>query len=412
MFCPHCSAQQAEDDARFCEKCGSLLSLDAAPPACESEIAQADGFIPTSRPLGSEKGRPSTAKLIATIGAAVALLVAVVVAGYGVATGAVLRREAEPMQADQAGSPSQKPASHDAAEGGKDESMSAAISLADKDDYSRINLFLSNFSEVGVDTYDSAAPDAEVLAKFALYHVAYNSADAREFVSADSGSPWFPVTDPAGYDAVQNGYNVRVPSQVVADAVRSFLKIEFDLSALAGDYHYEDGFVYFRVANGTGYPSGVAVAQELADQGGGRFAVRYDVYGGFPYDATDTALYSLTEEELAAKLGVENPSYSAEAVLETGYEGELAPFKLVALRRVEPGERDSRDLLVRYRNARFGFCIDVPAEASVTESDNGAGMTCVDKTGFFSHCYLGEQYGCHDALAGFRQGESGQRCGV
>ena len=381
MFCPHCGTRQA-DDARFCEKCGGQLALDAESSACEDELAQAGGFIPSGQSLRGEKRRASTAKRVAAIGAAVVLVVAVALTGYGFATGA-FSGKADQTQTGQVGGPSQESASHDAPEAEPRDDAPDVPDLSDENDYLQVNLFLSNFSEANVEAYDSAAPDAKTLARFALYHEAYNNEDVWEFVPGGSGSSWFPVSDSAGYDGVENGYNVRVPSQVIVDTVRDFLKIEFDPSILTGDYHYEDGYVYFQVTNGTGYPSGVAVAQEIVDQGSGRFAVRYDVYGGLPYNATDTALYGLSEEEIADKLGAEAPSYSAEAVLETGYDGELAPFKLISLRKTGSNERGSQESLVRYRNARFGFFLDVPATASVTESDNGAGMTCVDETGSF-----------------------------
>lgn len=339
MFCPHCGTRQA-DDARFYEKCGGQLALDAELSTCEDEFAQADGFVPSGQSLRGEKRHASTAKRVAAIGAAAVLVVAVTLTGYGFATGA-FSGKAEQTQTGQVDGPSQESASHDAPEAEPRDDAPDVPDLSDEDDYLQVNLFLSNFSEVNAEAYDSVAPDAKTLARFALYHEAYNNEDVWEFVPGGSGSSWFPVSDSAGYDGVENGYNVRVPSQVIVDTVRDFLKIEFDPSILTGDYHYEDGYVYFQVTNGVGYPSGVAVAQEIVDQGSGRFAVRYDVYGGLPYNATDTALYGLSEEEITDKLGVSAPSYSAEAVLETGYDGELAPFKIISLRKTGSNERGS-----------------------------------------------------------------------
>lgn len=218
--------------------------------------------------------------------------------------------------------------------------QAGGIDLSDDDDRRKVNLFLSNFTEIGFYASSSTEPEEPYVyglldsfraAQFGVYHAAYNSPDSWEYCSGTE-SPWFPVTDSSGYDGVDNGYNVRIPADTVERAVSSFLKIDFDASQLTGDFHYEGGYVYFRVTNGMGIPQGVAYATAVEDTGDGHYRITFDVYGGSEsfYDVQDGALYSMSAEELKARFGTNGPTSVGEAVVEMGSEDDLAPYRLIS----------------------------------------------------------------------------------
>lgn len=80
MFCPECGAQQPEEDAKFCLKCGAPLITQATPPhaADVQETAPAQASAQPDPEAAPSAPRAVSPKLIAIIVGAVAAIVAVV----------------------------------------------------------------------------------------------------------------------------------------------------------------------------------------------------------------------------------------------------------------------------------------------------------------------------------------------
>lgn len=377
MYCESCGAP-LPDDVRFCDHCGS----EVAPTDRDAGSASAP-----ARRVGKSKGMV----IAITVSIAVVMLVAGGLA-WAVASGAFFSDtkslsigDAEPGAAQ----PEDQPVADE--QGGFVPSV-VRLDIADSDDYRSVNTYLSNFSETGfaqryskANPYDCEKPDENALLSFAIYHNAYNTPNAWEGANDIVGSTWYPIVDAQGdHDAVSEGYNERISADVIESTVERYVKVDFDATRFSDDYHYEDGYVYFRVTNGSGIPEGIVLSRVLTDLGSNRYRVEFDIYGGPDtyYDTTDASLYGLSASDLATHLGVDGPNLSGVAVIEAGFDGPT-PFKLVSCY-VDPAPTHGAASTAEtreYTNARFGFCSSIPSSfAQVQEPANGDGAVFEDGT--------------------------------
>lgn len=341
-FCIHCGAPLVPGADR-CTACGKASGPEPATPA-----------LPSIPPIPAPTPAPSRAINQGRVAIfCVALVLVAALAGGGVWLGvSSAQGEAGRVQIEQVGAgsgpqPAVSGSSPQPAASGEAKSQvapsTAPINLSNAEDYRRINLYLSNFSETSFHharsaaeskPYDSAAPATDDIVQFAINHARFNNRDKWE-ESLDEGENSYLVTDPAhGIDGGEGWYTTRLPIGTVETIIANFFKIDFDAGSLTGTYHSEGGYVYFRSGQGIN-PAGVALATEATDLGANRFKVRFDVYFKPYYDATDQSLYGLSSAELKARFGADGPVRTGEAVVETGYANDVAPFKLISYSTVD-----------------------------------------------------------------------------
>jgi len=214
-----------------------------------------------------------------------------------------------------------------------EETPAITLDLANAEDYKSINLFLSNFSEIGFynisgrtgKAYDPNDYDLEALVWFAILHDGKNKLDSWE------DPPGGPIT------LGEYSYNQRISADRVKEVSKVFFKLDCDVSNLRGnpgshgyhDYYYDGGFIYFLVTNGAGMPEGIALATSLENLGDNRYKVQFNVYNSETghYDVTDKSLYGKTSEELQKLFGA-GTVIPGEAIIEPLDDGTIAPFML------------------------------------------------------------------------------------
>lgn len=361
MFCEKCGGQ-IEDSAQFCIHCGSPLAVEGPAWAQTEEAAFASqgqqagqGAYPSSPRAEAASARASVpARQGSRAWAVVAAIAGLVLVGAGFIVGwgvlgggfaqtAVSVEEQAPDSQSSQGTqvlPSQESsASEDsAAIAGSAESESAESSaasvqsasstrmldLSDPADYELINIFLSNFSETYTqEIADVSTASTQELVTFAVKHVGLNSYDQWESSESMDGWPGIP-----GGDSMAGGVNgmrgMRLSAGKVQEIVERYCgrSVDFEDIAIGKEPYgwciYDDGYVYFGVTNGAGAPNGVALANEVHDNGDGTLTVGFEVYGVAAYKVGDEGLYSSTPDELLERFKVSSPALEGTAVVRFG----------------------------------------------------------------------------------------------
>ncbi|MCL1890843.1 MAG: hypothetical protein FWG00_02285 [Coriobacteriia bacterium] len=199
---------------------------------------------------------------------------------------------------------------------------SATLDLANPEDYKKINLFLSNFSEALFCVYNSNGYEFDAydhlgtLAHFAIDHNYINTPGVVELGSYENID---------GKD-----YDIRISAKAAQETIKTFFKQDVDVSTLKdmGYPYYHNGYLYTAQAGGGLGAYGIAVPLTLEKIGDNRYKVLFEVFAGDNYDATDQSLYGLSRDELV-KRGFAG-YLTGEAVIEPLNDGTIAPFLLVS----------------------------------------------------------------------------------
>lgn len=206
------------------------------------------------------------------------------------------------------------------------------LSLDNEDDYFHINLCLNNFSEIDsiMNGYRSGLTDSYQLFYFVNAHAVLNRSNAVQLGKYWPSSGGGPYYSRASFDSLK-------------EYAELFLKETLTMSDLPPEACYEDGYVYIDpVRDGPEdewgvpleyYPEGVALATGLEYLGNNQYQIEFEIYrdaDGATYDVTDESYYHMAPQELAAAFDQRFPSCIGTAVLETGYDDETVPFKVLS----------------------------------------------------------------------------------
>ncbi|WP_251178695.1 zinc-ribbon domain-containing protein [Adlercreutzia agrestimuris] len=201
-----------------------------------------------------------------------------------------------------------------------------ALDLSDEEDAFLVNKYLSNFTEIGnlfqqYDASNTATAQRYVFA-FALVYTELNDPSA------------ILPTDEPEYEAHANS---RIPVSVLNEYAETYLKTSISENTFNNYSRCVNGYVYTSVSDDR-VPWGIAKATNLVPINDKEYLVQFDIYGGSPavgngfpepqgYDLTNENYYRMPEDELRDEFGL--PAQTGQAIIETGYDDEVAPFKLI-----------------------------------------------------------------------------------
>ena len=166
------------------------------------------------------------------------------------------------------------------------------------------NLFLSNFTEAGfpqrTGCFDASWVDEAVLTDFAVSHCWFNRKKQLEW------GEYF------------GGNNVRLPEDQIAPVVKKYFGLKIKPSHDLAYIDYKKGYYYWEETGGH-ISDGFACLSNVEALGGGRYCVRFDVYGmGEDWD-NDVCYYDSSAADAAY------PTYdyapTGRAVIDVGSSG-------------------------------------------------------------------------------------------
>ena len=174
------------------------------------------------------------------------------------------------------------------------------VSLTEEE-YYNVNLFLSNFSEVGWNWtwgyVDEQATD-EALNDFAIEHIWFNQQDKIE-------------------DGQWGEFNVRLSDQYIPDVCRKYLgKTPGDLSRTRLDY--KNGYYYWEETGGH-TPGGYVILKAVEQLENGRYRVTFNVVD--PGIEWNNDMCRLTLDEALASSEYAQVYFEGTAVIDTGSSG-------------------------------------------------------------------------------------------
>ena len=312
MFCENCGAE-IKDDSLFCESCGAPVSEGETLPKAEAATEQ-------------ETPKPKSKKLAIVL--IVALLVAVVAA---IAIFLILPAVNGNSTEDDANSTSsyqtEEPTDTSKTDGSSSSTKSDAPKntspsggITESKDVKRpdemgaltnaslrwsINLFLSNFTEVGLNNMsNSSSADSAQLVSFAVNHDAINARDKFEDVTGSST------------------YSKKISVDRVSYISKLFIGVAPNYSSLPSGYSQKDGYLYVSTSALSSSSQGIACVTGSENLGGNQVRYYFNVYKG-NYNPTDSSIYSKTEDEIKSMLGATTPEYGGVAIVTTGGSSEV-----------------------------------------------------------------------------------------
>ena len=194
-------------------------------------------------------------------------------------------------------------------------SINDELSINNADDRFLVNRYLSNFSEIGtiMNGYTSRYANPSILVYFGMAHTEFNYPSEFIYIS-DSTSPYFGT--------------YRVSFDLVDKYATMFLKKELTANDANTQFStYSDGYVYGYVEDGAPYMSGITYSDKIVKIADNQYRVDFRIYGPTYYEVTDEAYYRMTESQLQSMFVYQT---SGNAVIETGYSDDTAPFNLIS----------------------------------------------------------------------------------
>lgn len=162
-----------------------------------------------------------------------------------------------------------------------------------RDQRYNINLFLSNFTEQSFlwrgGCYDAEWVDPAILTRFAIDHCWFNRQNRLEW------GDYF------------NYNNVRLPEDQIAPIVKKYFGVSITPSHNPPYIDYKNGYYYWEETGGH-TSDGFACQYMVENYGGGRYCVRFGVFGGGS-DWSNDACYDTWKEAVSAF-----PTYSYPAL--------------------------------------------------------------------------------------------------
>lgn len=177
----------------------------------------------------------------------------------------------------------------------------SGIDLSDPQTYHDINIFLSNFSECSMTSYDGSAPmtDEAVSARldFGIYHNFWNNYDS--FEQGDYSLP--------PYREYVDEFYLRLPKDKAKKSINYFFDGNYGLpqSPDLEDWYGEDEDYYYLRTTGGDFPGGFVLVDQTQFLPGayGMLSVDFHVYQPDDFYAVDNSrIYDLRPEEVGSYL--------------------------------------------------------------------------------------------------------------
>lgn len=185
----------------------------------------------------------------------------------------------------------------------------APMELAE-DERSAANLFLSNFTEIGVRQLDAYGDDM-ALVDFAHDHMWFN-----ENVEFEYGE----------YDGENN---CRVSDENIQDIIDSYFYYSREVDISQTRFDYEDGY-YYHCETGGWIPDGFAHVVNMCDVGDGVYFVSFYVFGGGC--DWDNDVMEMTLEEIETEYG--HPNGYGSALVYAEDVGDRNTYKMISFGRI------------------------------------------------------------------------------
>lgn len=182
---------------------------------------------------------------------------------------------------------------------------------ADVEELAAVNLFLSNFTEVGVRRIEEYSVDHTELVDFAHDHIWFNNNSAFEFGEYEDGN------------------NCRVSDKDIQRIVNNYFydAPQVDLSETRFDY---EGGYYYHCETGGWTPDGFAHVVSICPIGEDKYFVSFMVFGGG--EAWDNSVMDDTLDEVEAQFG--HPNGYGAAIVHAEDLSDRSTYKMVSYSRV------------------------------------------------------------------------------
>lgn len=185
----------------------------------------------------------------------------------------------------------------------------APLTMSEKE-RAAASLFLSNFTEIGLDAC-SVDSDDMTLVDFAHDHLWFNDHDAYEY---------------GEYDA---DYNCRVSDDRIQSVINQYFYEPHDADITQTRFNYKNGY-YYHCETGGWINAGFAHAVSLCPLGEDRYFVSCLIYGGGDVWTADTI--ALTQDEIEAIYGA--PLGCCSAVVHTTDLSDRSAYRLISFSRL------------------------------------------------------------------------------
>lgn len=179
------------------------------------------------------------------------------------------------------------------------------IDLSEKEHYA-VNLFLSNFTEIGIDEISTYEFEDKPLVDFAHDHLWFNDYDSFE------------------YGEYANGHNCRVPDDRIQEIIDKYFldPRTVDLTQTRFDY---DGEYYYHTETGGWTSNGFAMNTSVCPIDDGHYFVSFMIFGGGEF--WDNTALNLSIDEAWAKFG--HPNGYGSAIISAGNLADRSTFKMI-----------------------------------------------------------------------------------
>ena len=337
MFCEHCGAK-IRDDSLFCERCGAKLHQNLSTYAPQPTVVMQAGNEHASEihssfatnPNGSyacaqngssRQALPVILIITATIAVITALTIFLVLPAINGNSADDKNNSTSSYQTEEATDSNKVDSSSSSTKSDAPKNTSPSVGTTESKDVmlpdemgaltsaslrGSANLFLSNFTEVGLNNMSaSSSADPVLLVSFAFNHDAINTPEYLEEVEGAAIS-----TKRLAVQRIDHLTTLFFGSKVNYGEIDPYT------------YTVNSGYVYASTRGISFTSKGLACITGSENLGGNQVRYYFNVYKG-NYDPTDSSIYSKTEDEIKSILGVSSPEYSGTAVVTTGGSSEV-----------------------------------------------------------------------------------------